>query len=422
PGYRQYRYLTIPTSLIAPISVYVDAENVLPEKSMPALISFLRKFLGGRRADLLYFMDAQAQASTNRYKTLYRFGFRPVDVPHNPTGAKEMYEAVDRELAMHAFERALVGPPQQEFIIISSDGDFAPLVYRLIALGHSVQIWSFTRSSVYLALAQYLPLTLVDLSQVLSEQTVEPPADPSAASATSTSLSRERRKRRRTPARRRRRSDQQVVANIAPPMNLTERGAEQLYYAIAETLRAHHRANMQQSLDTARNGQFHALLNSELAPRIASVGYSSGAWIDYWLDHLKALGVLISEPGHDFPRTGVTSAETAANHLYAMVKVVGDAALHATSNRPDGLLNMHVILSQLEGVVSPEGEGAQALRSLLAPENGRRATHVRYLVRCARALGVIQFDDVRSSLDLIGSPRVTPADETLDDASGSEIA
>jgi uncharacterized LabA/DUF88 family protein len=401
PGYRQYRYLTIPTSLIAPITVYVDAENLLSEQSIPAMITFLRKFLDGRRADLLFFMDAEREASSKKYKALYRFGFRPVDVPHNPIGTKTMDEAVDRELAMHAFERALLGPAAQEFIIVTSDGDFAPLVYRLRALGHSVQIWSSGSSNTYLKLAQYLSLTLVDLSQVLSEQRIEPPVEGAQPAARRPGRQTKRKRARRSPGAR-------VGAQIAPPANLSEPGQEKLYYAIAETLRAHQRCEEHYALDAARNGQFHLLLNTVLAPRIASVGYSAGAWIDYWLDHLLTVGVFDSAPDHDFPATGSVSAEIAASQLYAMAKATAEAAAHATSNRPDGLLNMQVIIAQME-TVEPTSGGTTALRALISPINGRRATHTRFFVRCARALGLIQFDDVQSSLDLIALPRLTPS-------------
>lgn len=412
PGYRQYRYLTLPTSLIAPISVYVDAENPLPEQSMPALISFLRKFLDGRRADLLFFIDA-TQASSKRYKTLYRFGFRPVDVPHNPTGAKVMDEAVDRELALHAFERALVGPAGQEFIIISSDGDFAPLVYRLVALGHTVQVWSFEGSGAYLSLAQYLPVTLVDLSKVLAEQAIEPPVDTSAdaapgssatdahsAASPGNSRSRARRHRHDTP-----------LLTIAPPTNLPEGGAEPLYYAIAETLRAQRESQAKSQRDQGRNSRFHALLNTTLAPRLASVGYSSGNWVEYWLDHMQALGVLVSRPNRYFPAMGSASAELAARQMYAMAKVIADAAAHATSNRPDGLLSMWSILEQVDATATAGDASAQPLRALVAPQNGRRATHARYFLRCARALGIIQFGETPGSLDLIQNPTLAPSAE-----------
>lgn len=428
PGYRQHRYLTLPTSLIAPITVYVDAENILSEQSIPAMMSFLRKFLDGRRADLLFFMDAERAAAGKKYKALYRFGFRPVDVPHDPTGVKEMYEAVDRELAMHAFERALLGPAGQEFIIVTSDGDFAPLVYRLRALGHSVQIWSSGSSTTYLTLAQYLPLTLVDLSQALSEQSIEPPIEvaqpasrPAARSAARPARRRPMRPKKRRPARRS--SGASIVEQIAPPVNLSEPGQKKLYYAIAETLSARQRSEEQHTLDSARNGQFHVFLNTVLAPRIASVGYSAGAWVDYWLDHLQTLGVLVTTPDHDFPALGSTSAETAASQLYAMAQATAEAAARASSNRPDGLLNMQVILAQLE-TAEPASDGTTALRALISPVNGRRATHVRYFVRCARALGLTQFQDVQSSLDLIASPHAPPSDEvapTLDEQAAPPV-
>lgn len=403
PGYRQFRYLTIPTSLIAPITVYVDAENLLSEQDIPSMVAFLRKFLDGRRADLLFFMDAERGASSKKYKALYRFGFRPFDVPHNPTGEKVMGEAVDRELAMHAFERALLGPPRQEFIVISSDADFAPLVYRLTELGHSVQIWSSTSVNAYRSLSRYVPLTLVDLSQVLSEQSIEEPGD-ELTPATRTQETNKKRKSRKRP------SGSAIFAQVTPPVHLVAPGQEKLYYAIAATLSARRYCEDQYTRDSSRHGAFQQLLTSGLAPRIASVGYSAGSWVDYWRDHLEASSLLAKTPGADFPSAGKVSAEAGTRELYAMAQACADAAIHAISNRPDGLLNMQVILPEVEAAAAVH-DASQALRALVAAENGRRATHMRYFLRCARALGLIQFDDVRSSLDLIANPRVVRLDE-----------
>jgi hypothetical protein len=191
---------------------------------------------------------------------------------------------------------------------------------------------------------------------------------------------------------------------------LSAPGEEKIYAAIAETQMARRWCEEKHKGDTTRNGQFHALINSALVPRIAGVGYSAGNWIEYWLDHLTTLGVFVSSPGHDFPASGPASAETAARQLYAMAQAVAQAATQATSNRPDGQISMQSILAQLEGT-SLASDETMVLRACVSPMNGRRATHVRYFVRCARALGILQFVDVRASLDLIASPRLATTDE-----------
>ena len=185
PGYRNARYLHLPTSVTPPITVYVDAENLKDKQIMDALIDHLRReFLVGKRAkaraDLLFFMDAQdtrlkyirvqmqnkekhIPVPKSHYKVLYKNGFRLVNTPHIFTGKSEMAEAADREIALHAFERALTSDREQEFVIVSGDGDYAPLLYRLIALGHSVQIWMWGKTKAYSDAAKYMPITIYNL-------------------------------------------------------------------------------------------------------------------------------------------------------------------------------------------------------------------------------------------------------------------
>ena len=404
PGYRQYRYLTIPTSSVAPISVYVDAENILSEQTIPDVAAFLRKYLDGRRADLMFFMDAAEAARSTKYKMLFRYGFRPVDVPHNPTGKKEMGEAVDREIAMHAFERALIGPAEQTFVIITSDGDFAPLIYRLAALGHSVQVWSSTTTNVYRTLERYLPVNLVDLSQVIAEQRT---ASSSAEMAASAGRAKTAQRKHKRPMRS---TTFEPSTSITLPASLTQPGVEKLYYALVETRMAHTWCADHYKSDAARSSQFRVMLTTRLLPRIVGVGYSSGSGIEYWLDQLIALGMFTSSPTSEFPTRGPTSAEVAARQLYAMAVAAAQAATQATSTRPDGLISMHAILAQLASA-ELASEDTAPLRALVAPSNGKRVTHTRYFVSAARALGLLQFEDVSGSLDLITNPQLTPPDE-----------
>lgn len=400
PGYRQYRYLTLPTSSIAPVSVYVDAENILSEQTIPYVVAFLRKYLDGRRADLMFFMDASEVASSAKYKTLYRYGFRPVDVPHNPTGKKKMGEAVDREIAMHALERALVGPDEQTFVIITSDGDFAPLIYRLAALGHSVQVWSSVATNVYRTLERYLPVNLINLSQVIAEQR--------AASASTETT--EPAGHVKPPQRKRNRPLQATTfepsATITLPSSLTQPGAEKLYYALVETRMAQSWCADRYKNDTARGSQLRAVLTTRLLPRLVGVGYSSGTGIEYWLDHLIALGVLAPSRSGEFPASGSASAETAARQLYAMAEAAAQAAVQATSTRPDGFISMHAVHAQL-ATTELASEDTTPLRELVAPSNGKRTTHTRYFVSAARALGLLQFEDAPGTPDLIARPTLT---------------
>jgi hypothetical protein len=421
PSYRRHSYLTTAPSTIPPVSVYLDAENQLSEVAIRPFTEFLIQHLDGRRADLLYFLDAARTANGDKYKTLYRFGFRPVDVPHDPTGKGAVKEAVDRELAMHAFERAVLGPPNQEFIIVTGDADFVPLIYRLVALGHHVEIWAAPVREAYRVVESYLGVNVIDLAQVISELKVTQP-DGTPMPATSPSK-KSKSAQRRAPARQ---ASPSWLERIPAPTSLSQPGEEQLYYAVAETLAARAEAGRSSRSDFSKNGSFHTLLRGTYGPRLAGVGYSVGNWPDYWLEHLIALGVLVKVDGQVFPRRGTTTEEDAARSLFAMSKAATSAAVRMGAAHTDGLVRMSEISAALATDTSLYDEAAAPLFKILTLETGRRIAPVRYFVRSARALGLLQFDDVPDSIDLIAHPRlpdVTDAAGTSDmDAAGDDVA
>jgi NYN domain len=400
PSYRRHSYLATAPTIIPPVSVYLDAENQLPAAAIRPFTEFLMKHLDGRRADLLYFLDAARTANGEKYKTLYRFGFRPVDVPHDPTGKGEVKEAVDRELAMHAYERAILGPPEQEFIIVTGDRDFVPLIYRLAALGHRVQIWAAPVHESYRVVETYLGVNVIDLSHVISELRVASPDGAPATERRSAHLAR--------PAPPPKPSS--VPRRVPAPTVALQAGEEHLYFAVAETLAAYDAALAGPRSDSSRNGRFHALMRGTYGPRLAGVGYSVGNWLDFWLEHLIALNVLVRVGGQAFPKRGSSNAEDAARSLFAMSKAATRAALRIGAEHDDGLVRMSEISAALANDPSLFDERAAPLFKLLAVENGTRIAPVRYFVRSARALDLLEFDDVPDSLDLIAHPRLPAVD------------
>lgn len=398
PSYRRHSYLATAPTIIPPVSVYLDAENQLPEAAIRPFTEFLMKHLDGRRADLLYFLDAARTANGGKYKTLYRFGFRPVDVPHDPTGKGEVKEAVDRELAMHAYERAVLGPPEQEFIIVTGDRDFVPLIYRLAALGHRVQIWAAPVHESYRVVETYLGVNVIDLSHVISELRVASPESAPTPDGRSG--------HRANPAHR---QQQSLPKRIPAPTVALQAGEEHLYFAVAETIAAHEAAMDRLSSDSSRNGRFHVLMRGSYGPRMAGVGYSVGNWLDYWLEHLIALNVLVKVDGQAFPKRGPTNAEGAARSLFAMSEAATRAALRVGAAHDDGLVRMSEVSAALANDPSLFDEHAAPLFKLLDVENGTRIAPVRYFVRSARALGLLEFEDVPDSLDLIAHPRLPGA-------------
>lgn len=412
PSYRRHSYLTTALSIIPPISVYLDAENQLPEYAIRPFMNYLIMRLDGRRAGLLSFLDASQTATSSRYKKLYLAGFRPVDVPHNPTGKSIVEEAVDRELAMHAYERALLGPPGQEFIIITGDADFVPLIYRLVALGHRVQIWAAHIPEAYCVVQAYLGITLIDLSQVIPELKAGPkphviapplPAPKQPLTTARPPIPTSKRKHR--------------SLRIAVPTSLAQPGEKQLYNAIAETLAAHAEALHRFSIDNARNLSFHSLMRGTYGLHTVGVGYSVGNWLDYWLEQLIVLGVLQKVDGLAFPQRGSTTEEDAARSLFALSVATANVAAMIGAEHNDGLVRLKEVATALAANISSVESGAVALLKLVAADNDRRIPHARYFVRSARALGLLAFEDVPASLDIIAHPRLpaaTPAPDAID--------
>ncbi len=132
PSYRKHSYLAMTPALIPPVSVYLDAENQLSEATIRSFRDFLTKYLDGRRADLLYFMDASHTAPSAKYKALYRSGFRPIDVPHNPTGKGLSARLwIGKSLCMLSNERYLVHPARN-----------SSLCQETVTMFHSSIAWS----------------------------------------------------------------------------------------------------------------------------------------------------------------------------------------------------------------------------------------------------------------------------------------
>ncbi len=399
PGYRTKRYLTLPATDHAQTSVYLDLENVRSPQDIQAIVDRLRRDFADRRLNLLYFASALSSAGTFSYKMLYRYGFRPIDVPHDPTGTNLIKEAVDKEIAMHALERALVGLPGQEFIIIAIDGGYVPLAYRLVALGHHVQIWSPHLINAYRTLATYLPITLVDLSQGVKAQNVKP-----ERVAQGRVVARQANLRVKAGAHKNA-SIPEFTLHDPPVAQFAQAGAAELYYAIYQTIELCTWIEANYVEDAHRLEQLHLHLATTLAPCLAVVGYTAFSSNAYWLRHLNALNVL-NAPEGSFPERGSISAEAAARQLYAMALTTAQAAVAAVSNRSDNALNMQVIHAQL---MRPElaSDDTRSLYTLLAPNNQFRYTHIRYFIHCARALKLLEYDDVSSSRDLITSPNLT---------------
>jgi hypothetical protein len=347
-----------------------------------------------------------------------------------------MWEAVDREIAQHALERALVGPKRQEFIFVSNDGDFAPIIMKLLSLGHTAGAWTVEATNVYSSLKKsgcVFPqkrYRWVDLAKVIG--TAKADKDPAekrdeergqaAHTVTQRSTAHILKEQRRARAQANAREgatgtsdlDSPMRADVPPPVGLKWVGQEKLYYAIVETLNI--RRECEQLLRAASNEErstlFRSELSAKLSPLLRSIGYAHSSRIVFWLEQLTAIGVLVVS-GESFPKQGIVTSEEGARRLFALVVAAANASSRAHSTRSDDRLNASAIRralasERLAGDIQP------ALDSLMsAGDEAQQRVNARYLVYCARALGLVTFKQWPNTPDLITRPRLTALAEQI---------
>lgn len=455
PSYRHSPYLATSPSLIPPVSVYLDAENQHPESAMKPFMEFLRSRLGGTRADLLFFQSAydvitvQGDAAgyrkdyTTGYRALRLSGFHPIDVPHDPTGKNEISQAADNEIAIHAFERALLGPADQLFIIISQDGGFVPLIYRLVALGHRVQIWAqdppkayreaqrFLNVGLNVGTKEELRLDVVDLDEKIPEfasrtskntplttrRTLWPATR--QGGVRSVGSSRSPLSQSRLPAAPRRKHRQ-----LPLPATISHRGEARLYRAIMRTIEVHADVSRHPASGDIRYARFRNALGRRLKQLLSNVGYGDGSGTNmrYWLKHMSAVSVFSNAEDGEFPGSGTADAVDGAHRLFAMARAVADAAIALESVHEHGIVRMGDLANAIAEIPFDGHDLALPLASLVAIDTEKRI-HVRMLVHCAQALDLVRFEDIRGRPDEISHPRlpdVQPTDLASERTSGSD--
>jgi hypothetical protein len=162
---RTHSFLATNPRRISRVAVYLDSENQLPNAAIKPFLTHVRNFVGGRRAELVLFSDAAHTASGNKYRSLVKGGFCPVDVPHKRVPQVDgddnnTKNAVDVEMSLYAYQQALLAPHPMDIVLVAGDQDYLPLIRRLWTEGHRVHVW-----------AMYIPTTITDLAQQLNIKT-----------------------------------------------------------------------------------------------------------------------------------------------------------------------------------------------------------------------------------------------------------
>jgi len=405
PGSRHGRYLMLQGEQSPSVAVYMDGENVTDDRHIQAIVSRLRRHYSHRRLEMLFFAQVSGGQHTKLHRKLYLFGFRPIQVPHDPTGTNRINEAADKELVMHALQRALIGPAQQEFILIARDGGYVPLVYRLAALGHNVQVWSPDPIEAYRILREYLKIEVVNLSReqvdaspdgrrvamAASSGAVKSAAVPSQAATTHVS--------------------KRFTFVSPPPAEFSQPGIDSLYSAVYNTVELARSFASQEGAPSIRRTRWFTALDRDAHSALAAVGYSGSGRSSHWLSHLVAVDAL-EEAGRDCPSPGDASAQNAAMQLYAMALAAAQAACQARPNLPDGATTMQAICAAVHAA-PPADATLKPLCALADPHNPNRLLTMWFLLHSARALLLLDFDEEPASRIVIRSPRLTTLARSL---------
>lgn len=390
PLARRHPYWATPPSIVAPISVYLDLENQLSHAELRPFIAHLRKHLNGSRADLLYYTDAAVNAKGAMYREMWRFGFRPVDVPHKSLGAAHdnVRNAVDVELALHAHERGLLGPERQEIILVTADHDYRPLIYRLRAQGHRVSLWARALSQEYKDLAGYLGIEVFEFGSLFAS------GHTAAGSTATRPTSRDATAGAPRPATR--------AGEAAPSATFQPLGApakpislDTVREAMTATLHVLDNTPVEKRTAEQRYITFKINLASRLHKILTPLGYEGRHRDSYWLAQLDAVGVLATDGARRLPSRGPVNPAEAAQHMDRFLRTL-TARLTAMA----GTDTQHrVALANLCDVMnaSTTDSNAENLtglhRLLTASADGSHLRHAQHLCRLARALRMIAFEE-----------------------------
>lgn len=382
--------------------VYLDAENqpasdfknttqrTNTEKTLELLVNRVRAHLDGRRADLLFYMDSTIRGYADRRRELYRYGFRLVDVPHDPfhTGGDKP-GMVDMELALQAHGRSLAAAQPQNIILIAADQDYIPLVYQLWSEGHAVEVWGDFLPESFRKLNAYLPVKVVEYD----------PQSPGANLA--------------------------VAAAVDAAAQLDGAALARLTAWIGETINALKAVNADATINANLKSD---ALGKQLGKTLKWLRQGEVNLTPYWLFHLQTTGALIRRDQGVIGGVGAANAGGRASNQAPtdiQMYVVGPVEASLAAERSGRLLMRVAAIAQAMRMqdVKPDVtlerlceltlrrplemalrhdlqrmpqrtplDDVFELARVLSPQNTIQFTYAQLYCVCARELGLLTFD------------------------------
>jgi hypothetical protein len=403
---KTHSYLATNPHRIPRVAIYLDYENQLPNAAIQPFLDHVRSFVGGRRAELVLFSDAILSATGKKYRSLVKGGFRPVDVPHKRVldvegDDRNSKNSVDVELALYAYQQALLSPHPMDIVLVSGDRDYIPLIRRLWVEGHHVHIWAMVIPPAIAELTQQLNIEAATFSSLFSwESADDAPAGvaqkrrrgkPRAASAEGKSA---RTKDEGSETRSRKTED---AASTQPKGNLGDEaldspvGREQLVVAFAYS---------RQVLDRVRrsNGTGKSalkVLGSQIGDSHREVseafGFTGKGWTRRWFLLLQALELFTADSGVRIPLPGPIDAAQATDRLLHFLRELSECACTLATSTPDRTVTFASLQAQL-AAVSTHAADTEMLRQVLANPSPEWPNPLVQLCRAASAVGLLRYE------------------------------
>ena len=361
---KTHSYLATNPQRIPRVAVYLDSENQLPNVAIEPFLAYVRSFVGGKRADLVFFTDAAHTADGAQYRALVKGGFRPVDVPHKRVeevdgDTDNTKNAVDIELALYAYQQALLSPQPMEIVLVTGDRDYIPLIRRLWVEGHHVHVWALRIPTAMKELAQQLGVETAPFADLFQWERIGSPSrsakpsklkQPHGARATQEAPA-------RAPA-----SSAQDAPQPAGRGSKIERA--QLAQAFASSVQLLEQARKKFEVDQSAIQLLSSRTGNYLKPITEALGFTGLGWTARWFLLLTALGVYARPDAVSMFTRGNTSPDEAAETLLRFLEEVSVSAYALAKLTPDDVVPLANLRDRLLQPTTQDPKTA-ALRALL---------------------------------------------------------